>query len=347
MNYNKNIFFRTDANRNIGSGHLVRCEIIADFIKSSYDCNIHFIIKNIADKFQSRLECKGYQLHFIQSNTENELPEIIKIIDYFSNRILIIDSDDKEFYTKSFQLGIKKMVEKLVIITFYSKYHFYSDIIHNQNVIAKDLSYSCEPYTKKLLGLKYVILNKRFKQLIKKSKRKESNKVPKTGLITFGGSDEPNRTKTAYLSLLNLRAPLSKIIIVAGAMYNHIDELKELIKSAQIKTLLYQNTERMPELMADSDLAITSGGLTSWELGSLGVLNIIIPFSDREITTAKYLDKKKLAYIVEFKEYSVDDIGKKLDSILNENYDNRSKRLMNKIDGFGTNRFVKELFKTN
>jgi len=340
-----NIFFRVDADSIIGSGHVIRCEIIADTIREKQkSLNIYFICRSIPEGFGERLRSKGYEIIILNDDLDKEFDEQKSILSQYPSSILIIDSDIGLYYTKEYQLGIKAIVDRLAIITFYNDCHFFADIVHNQNIMAKHSDYSVEPHTKLLLGSEYVILNKRFRQLAKEKNNKNQTGYDLNILLSFGGADEPNRTKTIIeaLSLLNNR--ISKIVIVLGALYTQREELEQLIKNCHIQTVLYQNTDKMPELMFDSDLAITSGGLTSWELGVLRVPNIIIPHSKREILSARYLGENKYAFVIyDFLKKNKKDIASYLNKVLNSDYDFRVENLSNELNEDGIDKFVEIL----
>lgn len=340
-----NVFFRVDANRNIGSGHLVRCEIIADNIKSKYpSSSIFFIVKSIPATFENRLNAKGYDVIQIPDSSGNDLQNQLKLLEQYQNTALIVDSDESLYYTKDYQLKIKEVADRLVMITFYNDSHFYADIVHNQNIMAPDLNYSCEPYTKMLLGTKYVVLKDRYKELVKNKYQQADKRIGKTVMLTFGGSDVPDRTGVSFEALQYLQDRISKVIIVLGAMYKHRNKIENSIKNSDLETELYQNTENMPDLMAKCDIALTSGGLTCWEFGVLEVLNIIIPHSKREMLSASYMDRNRYAYSVNnIHDKRNEDLAELIQDILNDDYSKRITKLRKAIDVNGVDKLVKKI----
>ena len=293
----ENCYIRVDANNKIGSGHLIRAEILADELVNA-GINIFFICKQIPEAYKSKLENKNYKV-IIPPYDEQEEIAILNSI-HTKNNLVITDSDDKVFYTKEFQQNIRKYGNKLMTITFYNDTHFYSDIILNQNIMATSQTYSTEPYTIKLLGTKYLILKKDYRILAAKNENKKQIPDKKTILLTFGGSDADDKTSFVYKALTKAKSDkaIKKIIIVLGALYQNKEHIENLTKLSGIPTEIYINTPKMPYLIYESDVMISSGGLTVWEAAALQKPVIILSSSDREIKSAKFLNDKQLAHYI-------------------------------------------------
>jgi spore coat polysaccharide biosynthesis predicted glycosyltransferase SpsG len=336
----RNVFFRADANSKIGSGHIVRCEIIAETIKQKDEkCNIHFLVKELPDVYKEQLKKKGYTIHFLpkQATTEHH----VKTLSGFSSSVLVTDSDEQLYYSKRFQLDVKQQVERLVMITFHNNAHFYADVVHNQNIMAPSLIYDCEPHCTKLLGTKYAVLKEKYRIIAAKQKYKQINPSNLTLMITLGGADISDRTSLVYDALQPLQKWISEIIVVIGGLYKNKLSLEKQIDQSSIPTRLYQNTDKMPELMSKCDIALNSGGLTCWEFGCLGVLNIILPHSKREMLSAEYMDKYNYGYTISVKPNK--NIKEAIENILKDNFFERIVRLKKAISVDGVDKLVKKI----
>ena len=292
----ENCYIRVDTNNKIGSGHLLRAEILADELKEA-GIDVFFICKQIPETYKIKLENKNYNVII----PKEETPETEAILNniHTENNLVITDSDDKFFYSKEFQQQIRSQGNKLMTITFYNDTHFYSDIILNQNIMATYQTYSTEHYTIKLLGTKYLILKKDYRILANKQPYKQHKlSGKKTILLTFGGSDADDRTAFVYEALTQIKNTkvINKIIIVLGALYKNKNKIKQLAATSGIPTEIYMNTPCMPHLIYESDIMISSGGLTVWEAAALQKPVIIIAGSDREIKSGKFLANKQLAH---------------------------------------------------
>lgn len=338
----KNIFIRVDANSTIGLGHLVRCEILSDELAKREKINITFICKWIPDSYKSKLLQKQYKVLQIPTS-KPELSTLLTIIPHYES-ILIIDSDISEFYTPEFQKSIRLNHIKLMMITFYHQYHFYADFVLNQNIMALSQTYLHESYTKLFLGPSYVILKDVYRNLQNKISPKKLFPKQKTVLISFGGVDKPDRTAFVYKALDKLTNPPNKIIIVLGSLYGNRKNIEKLISESKIPTELYQNTSKMPELQAEANILISSGGLTVWEAGCLKTLNIVMGYSEREKIGGKFLHDNNYGYYLGSKDdYTIDSLAKVLDNIIQTDYKEIVENLYQKIDVNGVKKISDSL----
>ncbi len=340
----KNIYIRVDANKTIGSGHLIRTHILAKELRKK-NINIEFICETIPFDYENKLLKEGYKIHK-KKPAEKELNKIIDIISSPLDSLLITDSDKETFYTKDFQTIIRSHGIKLMMITFFHQPYFYADIILNQNIMALSQTYKCEPYTKKLLGLQYVILNEEYRLLANNINLNKNNALKKTVLITFGSADVPDRTSFVLRALQPLQSGLHKIIVILGALYSQKNKVEELAKAFNIPVEIYQNTPKMPHLLAEANVSITSGGLTVWEAGALHTLNVVMGYSYREKEGGKYYGDNNIAIYLGTKEdYTVEKLSEKLNTILKSDYSEIIKNLAKKINPFGVEKVVNELMK--
>ncbi len=156
--------------------------------------------------------------------------------------------------------------------------HYHADIILNQNLHAEQLHYSCEPYTRTLLGTRYVLLRQEF--LSWRDRKREMPEIAKKILVTLGGSDPDNNTLKLIQAIQKLDIEDLEAIIVVGASNPHMDLLNETVTQSQNSIRLISDATNMPELMFWADVAISGAGSTVWELSYMGVpmlLHVLAP----------------------------------------------------------------------
>ncbi|AGF78956.1 spore coat polysaccharide biosynthesis protein, putative glycosyltransferase [Desulfocapsa sulfexigens DSM 10523] len=332
-----NCYIRADANEIIGIGHLVRTEILADEL-SGRGFDVTFLCKTIPEKFCQKILLKGYRVEMVPL-LGKELPYITEVILNSDQNVLVVDSDIEEFYTEEFQRTIRRNNIRLMMITFYNQYHYYADVVLNQNIMALSQTYDSEVYTQKLLGPQYVILKAEYQKISKNLSHYKNKLDGKTVLLTFGGIDEPDRTSFVYKSLIKTLHSPAKIIIVLGAMYKYKADLEKIIEISPIKTEVYQDTPQMPYLLAEANIVFNSGGLTVWESGALGALNIIMGYSEREKIGGLYAGENGYAiYLGSKQDYSVQSLADTIDTILCQNNQKYISKLSECIDVYGVNK---------
>ena len=280
---------RIEAYPEIGTGHFVRCKIIADFF-SARGINCLFVVSS---RSKNIVESRNVQYRIIDEN--DELNGILTIGNEFKeDKLVLTDSDKEIFYSKEYQTGIINEGFFLATITMRNDCHFYSNIVLNQNIIALTQQYKHSDYSELLLGPQYIIFNENFRNIdTSQVEYNDTNSKPSI-LINFGGADRLNLTLSVFEQLLSISEEIEHVNIVVGGLYEPIEELTKCIKANAhvIKVNLFVNTNRMPEIMLESNFAITSGGLTVWELLYLKVPNLVISTSERERITAEALHLK-------------------------------------------------------
>ena len=340
------IFFRVDANVNIGMGHARRCLIIAKEIKKNSEItDVFFISKSLPESFQNELKQNDIRIIYYSAPNIGELAFITKAITIKNKPALIIDSYQKDFYNENFQKEILTKVSKLVYIVLDNKCHYYAHILHNQNPLALTMQYETESYTKKLFGLKYLIIDEEFRRISKTSTPQNIKKQNNIALITFGGSDPYNLTIKTIKALDRIKSKFKKVIVVVGEMYPFGEDLKKTINSSSLNIELYKNTHEIQKLMLLCNVAFIPGGITTWELGALGIPVIILPFGEKVRAVARLLDSLNFAQYVEDPLNLTDTVlSEKIEELMKNSMYEHAKALKAEIDVDGIQYFVSSLF---
>jgi UDP-2,4-diacetamido-2,4,6-trideoxy-beta-L-altropyranose hydrolase len=147
--------------------------------------------------------------------------------------------------------------------------HYAADLVLNQNANADESFYpNREPYTRLLLGSRYVMLRREFESW--RPWRREIPEVGRKILITMGGSDPDNITLRAVEALTQANIEGLETTVVVGGSNPHVELLEHRISAGGRFVRLQRNAAHMPELMAWADLALIAAGGTLWELLFMG-----------------------------------------------------------------------------
>jgi UDP-2,4-diacetamido-2,4,6-trideoxy-beta-L-altropyranose hydrolase len=234
------VFLRVDGNAQIGLGHLVRCIALAQMLKDDFE--IFFACSAIPENI-NEVKKLGFNLLIIKSEEDFLLllkNDVIVVLDHYG-----LDSN--------YQKAIKDKGCKLVCIDDLHDKEFFADLIinHAPNMVPSD--YQAQIYTRYALGLDFVLLRPVF---LNKAKQTIVNKAIQTAFVCFGGADTKNITQTA-VNILKADLRFKKVIVVTGAAYNYLNELKGSVAN-NTKVSLYHaiDPETMSNLIAEADLAI-------------------------------------------------------------------------------------------
>ena len=152
---------------------------------------------------------------------------------------------------------------------------------------------------KLLSGPEYVILRRSFQDCEPIKIRNQIADV----LVTLGGDAEGHGVMVARL--INRLDSSVRIRVILGPLACTTDEeLPEQIK------LCYDVADPVP-LMRESDLAVTSGGMTTYELLRLGVPTVIVATVDGQVLPAVAFDERGVArYIGRISEHQASLLAK-------------------------------------
>lgn len=335
------IYFRTDGNEVIATGHVMRCLSIADACKE----NGHEAIFITADDQCGELiQQRGYNyinLFGKWDDLEYELTNLEHLINTQSIQMLLIDS----YYVTEKYLERLKCLTKTIYIDDLNSFHYSVDMLINYSIYADKFMYSTRyNNTKLLLGCKYVPLRTQFRNIGKKVIHKQVRNI----LITSGGTDNQNIVGHLLKSILH-DVDFEHIFfhVVTGVFNSNLLELRTLEKKNDSLSI-HCNVLDMAALMMNADVAISAGGSTLYELSACGVPTVTYSFADNQLDNVNEFDKKGLM------EYAGDtriDINVCINSIIRivKNYINCnsvekrekcSNRLQQLVDGKGCMRIV-------
>jgi UDP-2,4-diacetamido-2,4,6-trideoxy-beta-L-altropyranose hydrolase len=284
-----NIFFRADANANIGLGHITRCLAMADMLKQKFNC--FFCIRETEASIFQLIERKKYKFH-IFSNQNTYLEEATNFVELVGEKDIIV-LDGYEF-TGLYQKIIKERNRRLVSIVDVSNDLFLSDVIINHSIGANVMQYQTANYTKKYLGLRYALLRQEF---IKSLPKKCSNNSEAFLLICFGGADIHNLTKKiAQLLVDNIDG---KMNIIIGRAYSHKIDLESWAEEFRHKVNIFYDVSEneIIEIMKNSEVAVLSASSIAIEY--LSVINgklFIIQTADNQSNFYENAIAKRLAF---------------------------------------------------
>ncbi len=280
---NHKIVFRCDAADipEIGSGHVYRSIIIANFLKKKFQLKpnqIVFLVKT-KKKYTKNLEIlnkndfKIIELnHKIKDYSKQEAECLKKI----KANLLIIDRLGK--VKKNFYEIIKKNFKKIIIIDDSSKHRKLFDL--SLNPLIQNVS----SFKGSRIGYKYLILD------CFKNQNTKVKKNIKNIFIFFGGFDSKNLSYRVIKSLNQI--DLSLNIVLPSAYKNIIKGNK-----SKHKIIFFKPEKYFHELMK-SNIAIIAGGLSLFDAILRKKKIICIPqYKHQEINAKKIFKTNSINYL--------------------------------------------------
>jgi spore coat polysaccharide biosynthesis predicted glycosyltransferase SpsG len=158
-------------------------------------------------------------------------------------------------------------------------------IVINGNIHALELNYDKSQEIDYLLGPQYSMLKKDFWDVPIRSMNKEINTI----FISLGGSDLRNLTPKILKLIIDEFPTIFKKVII-GSSFKNIKKI-ENIADPSSELIYFPLASRMKEEIMKSDIAITTGGQTVYELAALGIPTITIAVAVNQLHNVKSFDK--------------------------------------------------------
>jgi UDP-2,4-diacetamido-2,4,6-trideoxy-beta-L-altropyranose hydrolase len=141
-----------------------------------------------------------------------------------------------------------------------------------------------------LVGAEYAPVRTDFARLRGEAlSRRGALEHPSCLLISLGGADPDDITSRA---LEALRPPLAfrRVHVVLSAIARHIERVKAAAADRPEVTV-HVDTRRMPELMAEADIAVGAAGVTALERCVLGLPTVMVVLAENQVATAERMDR--------------------------------------------------------
>ena len=327
--------FRCDGSAAIGTGHVMRCLALAQSVHHLGN-NVLFVMREDGG-IEERVKREGFDVVCIQG--KNDLQETALLAREHGADWVVVDGYQFDSF---YQEGIKNAGFKLLFIDDYGHCdHYHADIVLNQNVYASNDLYGWrEPYTRLLLGAKYVLLRKEFRSFETPRQCHGEGFCPSTALRT--GSTKLSRTITGVAPQDDT---FQHILLTLGgfAQPERSSNIQRGLENAGYAVSVTSGDADVPHLMQWADIAVSAGGTTVYELAYMGIPSVLLVRADNQQAVAEGMTKAGCAVnLGRVEDVKIEEIIQKVDALLN-NTDQR--RRMSEaghklIDGKGANRVL-------
>ena len=330
------LFIRTDANSNIGMGHIMRCITIAKALKD-IEC-IFLISDSHAKEIIKENGFSFFCLNVDYKKMDNE--EIIKINEYGNQKKVRNILVDSYYVNEKYLLMLKK---KFIVGCFNCKDKWLpANYIINYNIncdkeLYRNLYKSHN--TTLLLGSEYVPLRAEFVETTYTVKDSV-----KHVLVMTGGSDYYN-FMGQFIEKICLKPECKdiKFTFISGMYNTNFDYLQQVAKNTCNVKIIY-NEKNISKCMSENDLVISAGGTTAYELCAIGVPTILFCIASNQISESEFMGKNNIVKYIG--NYGDENFWNHLEDVFFEIVKDKSyrktmsKNMKNIVDGKGTLRIA-------
>ena len=316
----KKVAFRVDGGKDIGMGHIMRSIALASDLKKDEEVKRVFYITKNNPSAVNKLKENDFEVINIDKDLSSD-EEIEKVKENIKNEKVNKLVTDSYEIDQNYLIEMRKVVDKLITVHDYAPFAFPSHVVINGNAYANDLDY--ESYygdTEFLLGTDYLLLREEFRNLPEIEVRERVKNI----LVTVGGYDTRNLTPKIIKALNTINFDeiddkyLDKenihIDVVIGPSFDNVDEIVEEVQNSNLEISLNFNVNKMSKLMINSDIAISSGGSTLYELAVTKTPALVILQAENQIRVAEKLEGKSIVNLGYDKD--IDRIIKNLSNLI-------------------------------
>lgn len=306
------VYFRTDGNEKIATGHIMRCLSIARAC-ASLSMEVRFLVSDetsvslLEERFVSDKEFPVICLHSNYQDPENELPALQSFLKNVPQNdfCLFIDS---YFVTRTYLHELQKLCQVAYLDDMLA-FDYPADLIINYDVAKEPACY--HKAGRILTGAAYTPLREQF-QNVSYTVRPEVRNV----LLSAGGTDACNVIGTLLCRIFTAPAahaakrhttkshavhdcapapflPNLNYHIITSRLNSHFQELEQL-SSCYPSIQIHTNVQDMAVLMCQCDLGISAGGTTLYELCAVGVPSVSFTTADNQLSAVRTFSEGQL-----------------------------------------------------
>lgn len=348
-----NIYIRTDASLQIGSGHVMRCLTLAKelqkvgmkvtFICRKLEGNLISLILNgnFDVKELPKIE-NANDFEWIETHWRQDAEETLSVIQEKVNLLIL----DHYALDEKWEEMLKKYVRFLMVIDDFADKVHNCDLLLNTTYEINKKNYKnllINNSTQLLLGSNYTLLRQEF--INNYSFKYRMNPDHDIVHLFFGSMDKDNYTYRFGKLLLDSFEKI-KIIAVVGEHYQYYEDLLYLAETNQNRLLLFKNVSNMAELMKKCNIAIGAPGTATWERACLGLPAVYLAVSPNQISILKKLNSYNMCvFIGEANHLRDEEFISKIDKILKDRILLKKLSVNSKkmIDGKGSSRVVSSI----
>lgn len=324
----RNLVVVLKADSQIGTGHLMRVKGLLPYFN---DYNLYLCSDSLSDELLP--QCNEY------------LDIIVTTKDKLSSAVLSLHPDlvivDHYFLDEEFESPIYEKAKVAVIDDLENRRHKCHLLIDQSEgrTRYKDL---VPPDCRLCLGYKYNFIKKDFFEITKKPNPYENPRV----LVNFGGADPVHGCKLIAKSIIEGELYKKYIFtIISGLSNPDYEDIREILSNNSHVTLI-RNSDNLPEVFSNMDLAIGACGGMFRERIAAGLPSLNVEIADNQAGTCEgIVEKYNLGECAKVTDLSSPKlIMDKLDK-LTLNYDVFEKNCRNFIKERGIENIVREIRK--
>lgn len=260
------IVLRADCSPKIGYGHMFRIIAIAELLGDHY--RYHVVTQSLPDFVKAELNRASLSYTIVDGSSKApderkhgeeltfDMAHILK-----GDEIVVTDG---YCFGRNYQSEIKKRGCKLACIDDLAEFYFVGDVVINHAPGIDPNVYKRSPNTRLCLGIKYLIIKKKFFDFDKVSRHSGERRL----IVSLGGSDIHGITASIVKKVVMLDSTIHIDVVYTKSFANAlVDELVNLLRANpdQINLKCDLSSDQIVQLFDASSHAILSASTIALE----------------------------------------------------------------------------------
>lgn len=295
------VVIRADASREIGSGHVMRCLVLAEALKAR-GAEVRFVCRAHPGHLGDTITARGFVVDLLPvdpawapspgsrsyaawlgTDQEDDAQETLKVIAATGGADLMVV--DHYGLDVTFERRIRPHVGRILVIDDLADRPHDCDVLLDQNYGRQATDYSglVSDTAVLCIGPSWALLRSEFAKHRSASLERRANAGLRTILVTMGGGDLLNLTSRTLRALSRCQlAPSTNIRVVLGPLARDRQAIEAQAARMPVPTHVLVGISNMADEMTHADLAIGAGGGTSWERCCLGLPAVVAPLAENQ-----------------------------------------------------------------
>ena len=285
-----NVAFRADASLAIGTGHVMRCLVLADALKAR-GAQTAFVSRGLHEALARALDAAGHRLLALPnadaspSNARGaaaRAPQFEWARDAESTCAQLADGAPWDWLVADhygidarWEEAARRCASHVWVIDDLADRRHACDVLLDQNIHAQPQARYANlvpPHCRLLLGARHALLRNDILEARRRARTRDG-RVQRL-LVFYGGTDAGNQTALALEAARRALPSTVQVDVVAGAGNPNLAALRAQC-AAMPNAHLHVQTPRMAELMEGADLALGAGGVAALERCAVGLPSIV------------------------------------------------------------------------
>lgn len=289
------VAIRADASLEIGTGHVMRCLTLAQFLRQK-GCDVFFICRDVDGHLCEVIESRNFRCSRLPRLAADETSDIARFQDLDARQtrasieahgrpdLLVVDH---YLLGSAWELILRPNVARILVIDDLGNRSHDCDLLLDQNLhdFADRRYRGLVPEGARVfVGPKYALLRPEFSA---------AQCVPRTGglrrmLVFFGGVDPTNESLKVVRALGSMGADAPQTDFVLGPTNPFSESVLGAARGLPCANVIRQ-TDDMAELMREADLGLGTCGVAGWERCCVGLPSLVAVSADNQLDDARIL----------------------------------------------------------